>query len=262
MVPVDWEKYLEQLTLPEAIASDLPNVAKKCIVMKKDPATKLVIQQVWTAEQFIYFCITSFGFRLFHVDPADEESYESRAAARYSKFLRSRGNYYCKLVIQIVDGKEKHEEHLVFELYTNTCPLTVENFRFLCSSKTELSYKGCFITRIVNGGFIQGGDVSNKTEKGGNSGKSIYGPKLLDECFDIKHDREGIIGMANDGPHTAASQFYVTLGPSRWMDGRYVAFGRIIEGLSMLRKMGNLPTKPNQAPNASVKIVDCNEIVV
>ncbi|CAH8875881.1 unnamed protein product [Trichobilharzia szidati] len=94
--------------------------------------------------------------------------------------------------------------------------------------------------RLVKNGWIQGGDTLYNR---GNDGHSIYGPVFEDENYIIKHDRRGILSMANSGRHTNSSQFFITLAPAKWMDNLYVAFGRVIEGSSTLDKMEETPTQ-------------------
>eukprot|EP00118_Oscarella_pearsei_P010322 m.62929 g.62929 ORF g.62929 m.62929 type:complete len:109 (+) comp35123_c0_seq11:1347-1673(+) len=87
-------------------------------------------------------------------------------------------------------------------------------------------------------------------------GETIVSFDLVDETFSVRHDQRGIVGMANKGIHTNGSQFYVTLKPAPWMNNTFVAFGRIVEGSSVLSKLEDLSTK-NERPTLSVKIIDC-----
>eukprot|EP00118_Oscarella_pearsei_P010323 m.62946 g.62946 ORF g.62946 m.62946 type:complete len:178 (+) comp35123_c0_seq17:512-1045(+) len=147
----------------------------------------------------------------------------------------------------------------VVELLKGVCPKTCENFKELCvgghtsTSGQNLHYKDSIIHRIVSGGWIQGGDV---IEGSGARSESVYGKDFPDETFSVRHDQRGIVGMANKGIHTNGSQFYVTLKPAPWMNNTFVAFGRIVEGSSVLSKLEDLSTK-NERPTLSVKIIDC-----
>ncbi|KPP77464.1 hypothetical protein Z043_103113, partial [Scleropages formosus] len=150
---------------------------------------------------------------------------------------------------------------LLFELFSDLCPKTCKNFESLCTgerglsqSNTLLSYKGSLFHRVVPNGWIQGGDIS--PESRGNGGESIYGPTFEDESFAVSHNKRGILGMANAGPHSNGSQFYITLQPTPWMDRSYVAFGRAIDGSEVLKKMESLSTS-NERPTQPCKIVDC-----
>ncbi|CAM4533077.1 unnamed protein product, partial [Lepidochelys olivacea] len=118
---------------------------------------------------------------------------------------------------------------LLFELYSDMCPKTCENFRSLCTGEAgtsrsglELTYKESVFHRLVKNGWIQGGDI---TAGRGDGGESIYGPTFEDENFSIPHNKKGILGMANKGRHSNGSQFYITLQPTPYMDKKYVAFG-------------------------------------
>ncbi|CAG03607.1 unnamed protein product, partial [Tetraodon nigroviridis] len=118
----------------------------------------------------------------------------------------------------------------MFELFSDYCPKTSKNFEALCTGEQGLTksgiplcYKDSLFHRVVPNGWVQGGDIS--PQRKGNGGESIYGPTFEDECFGVPHIKRGILGMANKGPHSNGSQFYITLEPTPWMDRTYVAFG-------------------------------------
>jgi len=142
---------------------------------------------------------------------------------------------------------------LQLELFQEKLPLSCQNFQSLCVGDHGMSYQGSVLHRIVPGGWIQGGDICGGT---GEGGKSIYGDKFPDENFVIRHDRAGIIGMANSGRHSNASQFYITLQPAQWMDMKYVAFGEVKQGMDILKKLEKVPTL-NERPMDPVTIVAC-----
>ncbi|XP_065836308.1 probable inactive peptidyl-prolyl cis-trans isomerase-like 6 [Oscarella lobularis] len=155
-----------------------------------------------------------------------------------------------------IDGSDVGK--LIFELCKRLCPKTCENFKALCvghatESGQTLHYKDSLIHRIVAGGWIQGGDILGGS---GAHSESIYGPNFPDESFSMSNDSRGIIGMANKGIHTNGSQFYITLKPSKWMDKSFVAFGKIVEGSDVLKKIEELPAR-NERPITSVRISDC-----
>ena len=104
--------------------------------------------------------------------------------------------------------------------------------------------------------MIQGGDF---TAFNGTGGESIYGEKFPDENFDLKHDRPFLLSMANSGPGTNGSQFFVTTVPTPHLDGKHVVFGEVINGKSLVRKIENMPTQSDK-PNVDVKVVDCGEL--
>uniref|UniRef100_A0A8B9QG08 Peptidyl-prolyl cis-trans isomerase n=1 Tax=Apteryx owenii TaxID=8824 RepID=A0A8B9QG08_APTOW len=131
------------------------------------------------------------------------------------------------------------------QLFSDACPKTCENFRVLCtggitssSSGLQLTYKNSVFHRVVKNGWIQGGDiVAGK----GDGGESIYGPNFEDENFSIRHNKRGILGMANKGRHSNGSQFYITLQPAPYLDKEHVAFGYVCTNLPLLQCLGRCP---------------------
>ena len=104
--------------------------------------------------------------------------------------------------------------------------------------------------------MIQGGDF---TAFNGTGGESIYGEKFPDENFDLKHDRPFLLSMANSGPGTNGSQFFVTTVPTPHLDGKHVVFGEVLNGKSIIRKIENMPTQSDK-PKTDVTVVDCGEL--
>ncbi|XP_014060964.1 probable inactive peptidyl-prolyl cis-trans isomerase-like 6 isoform X1 [Salmo salar] len=176
----------------------------------------------------------------------------------YSKHLNSTGHTFVYMDVSI---RGESVGRLLFELFTELCPKTCKNFQALCTgeaglsqSDLMLSYKGSVFHRVVPNGWIQGGDISAPGK--GNGGESIYGPTFEDESFAVSHSRRGILGMANQGPHSNSSQFYITLQPAFWMDRKYVAFGQVVEGTEVLRRLEEVPTY-NERPKQDCKVADC-----
>ncbi|KAF9320313.1 Peptidyl-prolyl cis-trans isomerase D [Podila horticola] len=154
---------------------------------------------------------------------------------------------------------------VVFELFADVVPKTAENFRALCtgekgigqSTGKPLTYKGAPFHRIIPDFMIQGGDFSNQN---GTGGESIYGSKFEDENFDLKHDKPFLLSMANAGPGTNGSQFFVTTVPTPHLDGKHVVFGRVLKGISVVREVERTPKGANDAPASPVIIADCGEL--
>ncbi|KAL7413033.1 peptidyl-prolyl cis-trans isomerase [Mrakia frigida] len=150
---------------------------------------------------------------------------------------------------------------VVFELYASVVPKTAENFRQLCTGeagkttdgKQDLTYKGSIFHRCIKGFMLQGGDF---TRGNGTGGESIYGEKFPDENFKIKHSKKFLLSMANAGPGTNGSQFFITTSTPDHLDGKHVVFGAVRSNKSLIRRIENLPVS-NDKPLEEVKIVDC-----
>lgn len=117
--------------------------------------------------------------------------------------------------------------------------------------------QGSCFHRVIKGFMIQGGDISARN---GTGGESIYGLKFEDENFELKHERKGMLSMANSGPNTNGSQFFITTTRTPHLDGKHVVFGRVIKGMGVVRSVEHTTTGENDVPTLDVIIEDCGEI--
>lgn len=157
------------------------------------------------------------------------------------------------------------EGRVVVELFNDIVPKTAENFRALCTGEMgigphtglPLHYKGSRFHRIIKGLMIHGGDFSAGD---GTGGESIYGQIFEDENFQVKHERKGILSMANSGTNTNGSQFFITTTRTSHLDGKNVVFGKVIKGMGVVRAIEHVKVDDKDCPSMDVTIVDCGEI--
>ncbi|KAL5566898.1 hypothetical protein UlMin_030062 [Ulmus minor] len=167
-----------------------------------------------------------------------------------------------KVFFDILIGKMK-AGRVVMELFADTTPKTAENFRALCTgergigtSGKPLHYKGSKFHRIIPNFMCQGGDF---TRGNGTGGESIYGSKFADENFVMRHTGPGILSMANAGPNTNGSQFFICTEKTSWLDGKHVVFGEVVDGYSVVKEMEKVGSDSGSTSQIVI-IEDCGQI--
>jgi peptidyl-prolyl isomerase H (cyclophilin H) len=168
------------------------------------------------------------------------------------------------VLFDISINNQKPYERIFIELFADIVPKTAENFRQLCTGEQirnnqPIGYKHTFFHRIVPDFVIQGGDFVFHNGKGSYS---IYGETFPDENFIIKHDQPGIVSMANTGPNTNGCQFFITLAPCSWLDGKHVAFGKVndLNSLNVIKRIEKIKVDDKGLPFGTVEIVQCGQM--
>ena len=154
------------------------------------------------------------------------------------------------------------EGKIIIGLFGGVVPKTAENFRALCTgekgtspSGAKLNFAGSHFHRIIPGFMLQGGDI---TAGNGTGGESIYGEKFEDENFTIHHTEPGMLSMANSGPNTNGSQFFITTVVTSWLDGKHVVFGKVLKGMELVKKIEAQGTSGGE-PKLDVEITKSGE---
>ncbi|KAJ5131225.1 uncharacterized protein N7515_007264 [Penicillium bovifimosum] len=166
-------------------------------------------------------------------------------------------NPYFEIEYVTVGGKVENWGRIEFKLYDDIVPKTAANFRALATGEKGFGYAGSAFHRVIAGFMAQGGDF---TRGNGTGGKSIYGEKFADENFQVQHTKGGLLSMANSGPNTNGSQFFITFVRTPHLDGKHVVFGEVVAGQDIIQKMESKSLDRTGKTDGTIKIASSGTV--
>jgi peptidylprolyl isomerase len=185
----------------------------------------------------------------------------SAAATSSTTTQRNKGNLPHVYFDMAVKGRPIGR--IIMKLRSDVVPKTAENFRCLCTGERtsgltgkKLTYKRSKFHRVIPNFMLQGGDF---TRGNGTGGESIYGLKFRDENFKLKHDKPGLLSMANSGRNTNGSQFFITTARTSHLNGKHVVFGQVVDGMKVVREIERLGSQSGKV-RSKVTVDDCGEL--